>query len=366
MAADRRDRRDPGRDHGDPRSARPSSSRALFAAPIRAGRRPSSPTRRHAGRAHRADRLRRPGRFRHAQPPTASRPAASRSARIRRVPARPRAAPSSPTAPTATATSSSTSANSASAGCDADQLDPGAVRGLPVLPCHGLVAVRRRRSRGGARGRRAGPGGGAKISFDPNIRKELLALPEVRGDDRGHPGECRPAAAERGRSRSSLSRARARTQAAGAARRRPAHGGAEEGAGGQRAAQARQAPDRAAGLPGRGGRSDRCRRLLRRDIRRLPRARRAGRAGAAPAPTPPAPWPCASRGRWRAIPTMAELEAFLQSTARLGMTASAAAPMAVAARNRAGPHGIMLGLLRPSAGARGGIDAGAGRRRAGC
>ena len=70
-------------------------------------------------------------------------------------------------------------ANSASAAPGRRPARARAVRGLPVLPRHGLLAVQRRHLRRRPARRRAGRAAGAQISFDPNIRKELLALPEV-------------------------------------------------------------------------------------------------------------------------------------------------------------------------------------------
>ena len=103
------DRRDPGRDHGDP--DRPDLPRAR---PVRRtlSERRAGDLRRPGGACRcrdRPDQLRRPRRFRHAQPRTGCAPAASRCARSGGCPARPPAAPSSPIGPMAAATSSSTS-----------------------------------------------------------------------------------------------------------------------------------------------------------------------------------------------------------------------------------------------------------------
>ena len=232
------------------------------------------------GAADRPDRLRRPRRFRHAQPRTGCEPAGSRWRAIRRVPGT--------TTGSAFVTYRADGgrdfifniANSAAAALDAAQLEPGLFRGCRFFHVMGSSLFSARIAAAVRRGVELAKAAGAQISFDPNIRKELLGLPEVADDHRGGARGQRRPAAERRRPRPSLPRPVGSRGRGEPARRRPADGAAEEGRAGQRLLR-RRPSDRDAGLPGRGGRPDRRRRLLRRHLRRLPGAGRAAGAGAA-------------------------------------------------------------------------------------
>ena len=273
------DRRDPGRDHGDP--DRPDLPRARpVRRPLperRAGhlRRPGGARRRDDG----DDRLRRPGRFRHAQPRAAARQRRRRRVRSAACPAPPPAAPSSPTGPMAAATSSTTSPTrrrppwtprSSSPACSraaATSTSWARRCSAPASPPRCAAGVELARA------------AGAQISFDPNIRKELLALPEVAATIEAVLARHRPAAAQRGRSRASLPRPSRGRGGARPARRRAVDGAAEEGC------------RRAASTTTPSGGSRRRPSRPRRSIRPGP-----GTASAAPS-SPAWPWTCRSSGR---------------------------------------------------------------------
>ena len=165
-------------------------------------RRPGGARRRVDG----ADRLCRPGRFRHAQPRTACAPAASTCAAIRAVPGT--------TTGSAFVTYRADGgrdfifniANSAAAALDAAQLEPAPFRGCRFFHVMGSSLFSPQIAAAVRRGVELARAAGARISFDPNIRKELLALPEVAATIDGGAGRDRRPAAERGRSRASLPR----------------------------------------------------------------------------------------------------------------------------------------------------------------
>ena len=70
-------------------------------------------------------------------------------------------------------------ANSAAAELDAAQLEPGLFRGCRYFHVMGSSLFSARIAAAVRRGVELARAAGARISFDPNIRKELLALPEV-------------------------------------------------------------------------------------------------------------------------------------------------------------------------------------------
>ena len=203
-------------------------------------------------------------------------------------------------------------ANSASAALAADQLEPGLFAGCRYFHVMGTSLFSAGICAAVRRGVELARAAGAQISFDPNIRKELLALPDVAATiaavlavtdlllpsdaDLAHlcPGHPADDAAAR------------------PARRRASHRAAEEGRPGQRLLR-RRASDRDAGLPGRGGRPDRGRGLLRRHLRRrlaldVPVERALLLANAAGAMA------VGQKGPMAGNSTMAELDAFLART----------------------------------------------------
>ena len=200
----------------------------------------------------------------------------------------------------AAATSSSTSRTRPLPRWTPAQLEPGPVRGLPLLPRHGHLAVQRRHLRRRAARRRAGPGRRRRRSRStrtsarscwrcptsrppspPCSRVTDLLLPSEA--DLAHlcPGQPEDEAARgllaAGRRIVLLKKGDAR----------------------QRLLR-RRAADRDAGLRGRGGRPDRGRGLLRRHVRRRHGAGRAGASARCCWPTRRARWRWRRRGRWRA------------------------------------------------------------------
>ncbi len=166
--------------------------------------------------------------------------------------------------------------NSASAQLRAEQIDPAVFEGCRFFHVMGSSLFDAEIARAVRQGVELARAAGALVSFDPNIRKELLGVPEVQATIEHILAEADlllPSEAD-------LVFSPSRTlggRGGGSAHGRPPHGRAEERGARLRAVQARRPPG-AAGLSGRRGRSDGGRRLLRGDVRRLPGSGRAGRA----------------------------------------------------------------------------------------
>ena len=262
----------------------------------------------------------------------ASPPAGSRWPRSAACLAPPPAARSSPTGPTAAATSSSTSPTRRRQRSTRPSSSPRCSAGCRYFHVMGSSLFSAQIAAAVRRGVELARGEGAQISFDPNIRKELLALPDVAAtiaDVLAVTDVLLPSEADLEHLCPGQDEAQALASLLDAGRSMIL---LKKGALGS-VYRDRQQRIATSAFPARGGRSDRRRRLLRRHVPRLPRPRRADRACLAPRQRgrgagrgeEGADGGQFDHGRARGVPGAAALSALREQSSRRTGPASAAA-----------------------------------------